>query len=110
MNPNLEELYLEAEADIRNSNYVDALKKYETILMDEPDNGPTLNSLGWLYKTQLEDYTKAETFYLACIKCSPLYPYAYNNYATLLMDKDRFEVLNVQLALFFEVPKIRKLW
>jgi tetratricopeptide (TPR) repeat protein len=110
MNPNLEELYLEAEADIRNSNYVDALKKYETILMDEPDNGPTLNSLGWLYKTQLEDYSKAETFYLACIKCSPLYPHAYNNYATLLTDMERFEELTIHLQHCFEVPTIEKSW
>ena len=51
MTTQLEELYLEAEADIKNNNYAEAFKKYETILYEEPGNGPTLNSLGWLYKT-----------------------------------------------------------
>ena len=32
MNANSEELYLEAEADIKNNNYSEAFKKYESIL------------------------------------------------------------------------------
>ncbi|HRE38503.1 MAG TPA: hypothetical protein PK092_08660 [Chitinophagaceae bacterium] len=110
MNTSLEELYLEAEADIKNNNYVEAFKKYETILLEEPGNGPTLNSLGWLYKTQVEDFKKAESFYLASIKYSPLYPHAYNNYATLLTDMERFEELTIHLQKCFEVPTIEKSW
>ena len=64
MHSKMEELYLEAEADIRNNSYVEAFRKYETILYEEPGNAPTLNSLGWLYKTQIEDYKKAEKFYI----------------------------------------------
>lgn len=110
MNTSLEELYLEAEADIKNNNYVEAFRKYETILMEEPGNGPTLNSLGWLYKTQVEDFGKAESFYLASIKYSPSYPHAYNNYATLLTDMERFEELTAHLQKCFEVPTIEKSW
>ena len=52
---NIEELFLEAEADIKKNAHVDALRKYETILYDEPNHAPTHNSLGWIYKTQFDD-------------------------------------------------------
>lgn len=110
MNSQLEELYLEAEADIRNNNYTEAFRKYENILMEEPGNGPTLNSLGWLSKTQLEDYKKAEAYYLASIKGNPSYPHAYSNYATLLTDMERFEELTELLQKCFGIPVIEKSW
>lgn len=110
MNSHLEELYLEAEADVKNNNYAEAFRKYESILMEEPDNGPTLNSLGWLCKTQIEDYKKAESYYIACIKTNPLYPHAYNNYGTLLTDMERFEELTELLQKCFEVVTIEKSW
>jgi tetratricopeptide (TPR) repeat protein len=108
MNSHLEELYL--EADIKNNNYAEAFRKYETILQEEPGNGPTLNSLGWLSKTQLEDYKKAESYYLACIKSNPQYPHAYSNYATLLTDMEKFEELNDLLQKCFEIAVIEKSW
>lgn len=108
MNSKMEELYLEAEADIRNNSYVEAFRKYETILYEEPGNAPTLNSLGWLYKTQIEDYRKAEKFYLACIASNPNYPHAYINYAILLTDMDRFEELTAHLERCLQVATIEK--
>jgi tetratricopeptide (TPR) repeat protein len=110
MTNQLEELYLEAEADIRNNNYAEAFRKYETILYDEPGNGPTLNSLGWLYKTQIEDYNKAEKYYQACIKSDPLYPHAYFNYATLLTDMERYPELIRLLDKCLQVSTIEKSW
>ena len=108
MNSKLEELYLEAEADIRNNSYVEAFRKYEAILYDEPGNGPTLNSLGWLYKTQIEDYRKAEKFYLACMNSNPLYPHAYINYAALLTDMERFDELAKHLDRCLTISTIEK--
>ncbi len=110
MNSHLEELYLEAEADIKNNNYAEAFRKYETILMEEPGNGPTLNSLGWLSKTQVDDYKKAEKYYLACIKSNPQYPHAYSNYATLLTDIDRFEEATELLQKCLQIAAIDKSW
>ena len=106
----LEELYLEAEADIRNNNYVEAFKKYETILLDEPRNGPTLNSLGWLCKTQIENYTKAEKYYKASIKNDPLYPHTYFNYSILLTDMERYAELQNHLESCLRVATIEKAW
>jgi len=79
-------------------------------LYDEPANGPTLNSLGWLYKTQIEDYSKAESFYKASIKGDPSYPHAYFNYATLLTDMERFDELVKHLESCLAVPTIEKSW
>jgi tetratricopeptide (TPR) repeat protein len=108
MNSQLEEIYLEAEADIKNNNYVEAFRKYETILMEEPGNGPTLNSLGWLSKTQIEDFEKAEAYYKASISSDPVYPHSYLNYASLLMDMERFEDLAQLLEKCFLVSTIEK--
>jgi tetratricopeptide (TPR) repeat protein len=110
MTTQLEELYLEAEADIKNNNYAEAFRKYETILYEEPGNGPTLNSLGWLYKTQIEDYAKAESYYQASIKNDPPYPHAYFNLATLLTDMERYEELIRLLQKCLTVPTIEKSW
>ena len=110
MTTQLEELYLEAEADIKNNNYSEAFKKYETILYEEPGNGPTLNSLGWLYKTQIEDYVKAESYYKASIKSAPLYPHSYFNYATLLTDMERYDELVKLLTSCLKVATIEKSW
>src|ERR1700760_1515716 len=68
MNTSSEELYLEAEADIKNNNYAEAFKKYESILYDEPASAPAHNSLGWLYKTQFDDYVKAENHFLTAMR------------------------------------------
>jgi tetratricopeptide (TPR) repeat protein len=108
MNLHLEEVYLEAEADIRNNNYVEAFKKYESILYEEPSNGPTLNSLGWLYKTQLENYSKAESYYKAAIKANPTYPHPYINYVTLLTDMERFDELPQLLENCLKIAMIDK--
>ena len=53
-------------------------------------NAATHNSLGWIYKTQMEDYEKAENHYLAAIHSEPDYPHPYINYSILLMDLERF--------------------
>jgi tetratricopeptide (TPR) repeat protein len=110
MNTNMEELYLEAEADIKNNNYAEAFKKYESILYDEPDSAPAHNSLGWLYKTQFDDYGKAENHFQTAMKGDPLYPHPYFHLAALLMDMERFDELNRHLEKCLKVRTIEKSW
>ncbi|MDR3715551.1 MAG: hypothetical protein P4L51_22300 [Puia sp.] len=110
MNTNSEELYLEAEADIKNNNYAEAFKKYESILYEEPDSAPAHNSLGWLYKTQFDDYVKAENHFQTAIKCDSLYPHSYFHIAALLMDMERFEELGRHLERCLKVRTIDKSW
>jgi tetratricopeptide (TPR) repeat protein len=110
MNANSEELYLEAEADIKNNNYAEAFKKYESILYEEPDSAPAHNSMGWLYKTQFDDYAKAENHFLTAIRCDNLYPHSYFHIAALLMDMERFEELTKHLEKCLKVRTIDKSW
>jgi tetratricopeptide (TPR) repeat protein len=110
MNTNSEELYLEAEADIKNNNYAEAFKKYESILYEEPDSAPAHNSMGWLYKTQFDDYAKAENHFLTAIRCDPFYPHSYFHIAALLMDMERFEELNLHLEKCKRIRTIDKSW
>jgi len=107
---NIEELFLEAEADIKKNAHVDALRKFETILYDEPNHAPTHNSLGWLYKTQFDDYKKAEMHFRAAIKSDPTYPHPYFHYAVLLTDTERYEDLKKHLARCLTVATIEKSW
>jgi tetratricopeptide (TPR) repeat protein len=107
---NIEELFLEAEADIKKNAHVDALRKYETILYDEPDHAPTHNSLGWIYKTQFDDYKKAEVHFCAAIKSDPNYPHPYFHYAVLLTDMERYDELKKHLDKCLKIPTIEKSW
>jgi tetratricopeptide (TPR) repeat protein len=110
MNINSEELYLEAEADIKNNNYAEAFKKFESILYDEPSSAPAHNSLGWLYKTQFDDYGKAENHFQTAMKSDPLYPHPYYHLAALLMDMERLEELNRHLEKCLTIRTIEKSW
>jgi tetratricopeptide (TPR) repeat protein len=110
MHTNSEELYLEAEADIKNNRYAEGFKKYESILYEEPDSAPAHNSLGWLYKTQFDDYVKAENHLLTAIKCDPLYPHSYFHMAALLMDMERWEELENLLDKCLKIRTVDKSW
>jgi len=110
MTTNHEHIYLEAEADIRNSNYHEAFQKYESILYEEPDFAPAHNSLGWIFKTQFDNYQKAEMHFKAAIKADTLYPHPYFHLASLYIDLQRFDDLARLLDKCMQVPTIEKSW
>lgn len=110
MATNAEELYLEAEGDIRNQAYAEALRKFDSILYDEPNHAPSHNSMGWIYKNQLDDFAKAEVHFLASIRSNPQYPHPYFHMATLLTDTERYAELDRHLALCLTIPTIEKSW
>jgi tetratricopeptide (TPR) repeat protein len=110
MNTKTEELYLEAEADIRNSQFHEAFRKYEEILYEEPDYAPAHNSLGWIYKTQFENYQKAEIHFKAAISADPLYPHPYFHLASILADLERFQELREFLDRCAGIRTIDKSW
>jgi tetratricopeptide (TPR) repeat protein len=93
-----------------NKHYVEAFRKYESILFDEPTNAPTHNSLGWIYKTQMDDYANAERHYKAAMAGDPSYPHAYLNYIILLMDLERFDDVEKVAARAVKVEAVDKAW
>lgn len=110
MTTNFEQLYLEAEADIRNSNYHEAFNKYESILYDEPDFAPAHNSMGWIYKTQFDNYEKAEMHFKAAIQSNNIYPHPYFHLASIYVDLERFDELKKLLERCLTIITIEKSW
>lgn len=110
MTTSFEQTYLEAEADIRNSNYHEAFLKYETILYEEPSYAPAHNSLGWIFKTQFDNYEKAEKHFRTAIQASPSYPHPYFHLAGLLIDLERYNELKKLLQTCLKVVTIDKAW
>src|SRR6476619_1747854 len=110
MNSQQVEIYLEAENNVVNKNYVEACRKYESILFDEPGNAATHNSLGWSYKTQMDDYAKAENHYKAAINGDPSYPHSYLNYMILLMDLERYNDIQTLAKRAIKVEAVDKSW
>jgi tetratricopeptide (TPR) repeat protein len=107
---NVDELYLESEADIKNNEYTEAFKKCEAILFEEPDHAPAHNSMGWIFKTQFDDYARAENHFLMAMKMAPMYPHPYFHYATLLTDLERWEDLDLHLSFCVEIATLDKCW
>jgi tetratricopeptide (TPR) repeat protein len=66
--------------------------------------------MGWLYKTQFDDYAKAENHFQTAVKCDPLYPHSYFHIAALLMDMERMEELTRHLDRCLKVRTIDKSW
>ncbi|MFZ1529412.1 MAG: hypothetical protein WAT19_11700 [Ferruginibacter sp.] len=107
---NTDELYLESEADIKNNLYAEAYRKCESILYEDPKHAPAHNSMGWLLKTQFDDYDRAENHFLTAMRCDPLYPHPYFHYSTFLTDLERFTDLEKHLERCLAVPTLEKSW
>jgi tetratricopeptide (TPR) repeat protein len=110
MTTKIEQIYLEAEADVRNNNYHEAFEKYETILYEEPGFAPAHNSMGWIHKTQFDNYTKAENHFKAAIKADPLYPHPYFHLSTIYFDLDKFDLLKAHLERCLTIATVEKAW
>lgn len=110
MTTKIEQIYLEAESDIRNNNYHDAFEKYETILYEEPGFAPAHNSMGWIYKTQFDNYAKAENHFKAAMQADPLYPHPYFHLASIYFDLDKFDLLKTHLEKCQTIATLEKAW
>jgi tetratricopeptide (TPR) repeat protein len=110
MTSRIEEAYLEAEADIRNSNYHEAFQKFENILYEDPSFAPAHNSIGWIYKTQFDNYEMAETHFTAAMKIDPQYPHSYFHLASILIDLERYGELKKHLDKCLKISTIDKAW
>lgn len=110
MTTKIEQIYLEAESDIRNNNYHDAFEKYETILYEEPGFAPAHNSMGWIYKTQFDNYPKAENHFKAAMQADPLYPHPYFHLASIYFDLDKFDSLKTHLEKCLTITTLEKAW
>lgn len=106
INYKAEELFDQADKDIRDGYYADAAKKLESIIADDPDFGKAYNHLGYLYETKFKDLVSAEKYYKMALEKSPEYPAIYANYSILLSTLQKYDDLNELLKKALEVPGV----
>lgn len=104
----LEDLFYQADLDIKDGYFTEAVKKLEDILKENPEFGKAYNHLGWLHETQFRNLEKAEQYYKLAVEKSPAYPAGYYNYAILLSTLERFDDLDELLKKALEVKGIEK--
>lgn len=104
----LEEKFQQADLDIKDMLYDDAVSKLEEIIEEDPKFGKAYNHLGWLYETKFKNLKLAERYYQLALKYAPDYTAGYTNYAVLLSTLEKFTELKAHLDLALEVPGINK--
>lgn len=104
----LEEQFQQADLDIKDGLYESAIKRLESILVEDANFGKAYNHLGWLYETKFRDLTKAEEFYKKGLEKAPHYPAIYSNYSVLLSTLGKFDVLEMVLQQGLSVPGVDK--
>ena len=87
----LEDLFLEAERELKSENYLEAKNLYEQVLEEDPEFAGAHNSLGWIYYAKFEDYRKAENHYRASIAFNKSYPHSFWNLVSVMIDEERFD-------------------
>ena len=102
MNTYVEELYLKASALVNEDKMDVALNMYHELLSYDPAYAKAHNDLGWIYKTRVLDFAKAEYHFNLALKCNPDLPYSYIHLGRLYTDKRAFnsalEILNKGLT------------
>ncbi|MCB9226964.1 MAG: hypothetical protein H6578_07360 [Chitinophagales bacterium] len=104
----LEEKFYQADLDIKDGLFDDAVTKLEEIIEEDPKFGKAYNHLGWLYETKFKNLKLADRYYQLAIKYAPDYSAGYTNYAVLLSTLGKFEELKAHLDVAIEVPGINK--
>jgi len=107
-NVKLEELFNQADLDLKDGFYDIAVKNLENIIAEDPDFGKAYNHLGWFYETKFRDYTTAEKYYKQALEKAPNYSAVYTNYSILLSTLQRFDELKALLTRALNVPGIDK--
>lgn len=108
MSSELENKYLESDALIKQGDYVNAKSILESLIFDYPNSGMVHNSLGWLYRTQMENYQRAGEHYKASINFDQEYPHSYFNYAYMLLDLDDPKGARQVLEKAFAIRSVNK--
>lgn len=93
----LEQLFHQADLDIKDGYYDSAFRKLEEILVEEPLFGKAYNHMGWMYETKLLDYGKAEECYSKVLDADTSYPSIYTNYSILLSTLGNYDELKLLL-------------
>jgi tetratricopeptide (TPR) repeat protein len=103
---NLDDLFFEADALIKEKKFTEAIATLEAILVEAPEYGKAYNHLGWIYETQYRDYAKAEDFYRKCMVYTPEYTPVYMNLSINLSNMAKYDEQEKVLQQALNVPGI----
>lgn len=102
----LDEWFYEADQNIKDQRYADAMQTLEAILAESPSYGKAYNHLGWLYETKYRDLKKAEEYYKKCLEIEPEYAPVYMNLAVVLSGMEKWDELKDLLQRALETPGV----
>lgn len=100
--------FLHAQILIERGEFVEAKAVLEEILQDEPDYGRAHNHLGWIYHRKYINLNRAEYHLRLAVKFAPDYPGGYINYASVLTEIEKFELVEQVATKALEVKGINK--
>lgn len=104
----LDEWFYEADQNIKEQRYADAMQTLEAIIAESPRYAKAYNHLGWLYETKYRDLKKAEDMYSRCLELEPEYAPVYLNLAVVLSGMNKWTELKKLLAKALQVPGVDK--
>lgn len=102
----LEEIFQQADLDIKDGYFDSAFRKLEEILVEDPFFGKAYNHMGWMYETKLKDYVKAEECYKKALDTDPNYTATYTNYSILLSTLNKYDELRLLLEKAITIPGV----
>src|SRR5438045_3865424 len=102
----LDEWFYEADQNIKDQRYADAMQTLEAILAESPGYGKAYNHLGWLYETKYRDLKKAEEYYRKCLDIEPEYAPVYMNLAVVLSGMEKWKELDELLSKALDTPGV----
>jgi tetratricopeptide (TPR) repeat protein len=102
----LDEWFYEADQNIKDQRFADAMQTLESIIAESPDYGKAYNHLGWLYETKYYDYKRAEECYQKCLDLEPEYTPVYLNLAVVLSGMRKWKELEDLLNKAIETPGV----
>lgn len=101
-----EEIFNQADLDIKDGLYEEGFHKLESILVEDPTYGKAYNHMGWIFETKFRDYAKAEEMYQRALETMPDYPPIYTNYTILLSTLRKFDKLQEVVKKGMTVPGV----
>ncbi len=104
----LDEWFYEADQNIKEQRFADAMQTLEAIVADSPNYAKAYNHLGWLYETKYRDLAKAEKMYRKCLELEPEYAPVYLNLAVVLSGMNNWTELKKILGKALQVPGVDK--
>ena len=97
-----------ADELIADKKYEEAKTALYNIINEDPTFGKAYNHLAWIFQTVDNDMDKADEFYHLAMKFAPDYPAAFINYAYMLNNQKRFDVIEAHLNKCETIPGISK--